>query len=156
MLVRGRSHRVGRDGSIDSTPPTSCEHCSGCVGGGHRAGRCRPHGGGGHQPNADPILIEAAKGRPNQVDVPAPPFTLTDTSGHSVSLSSLRGRTVVLTFLDPVCTSDCPIIAQSLRLADENLGADARNVELVAVVNNPLYRSTALTAAFDRQEGSTM
>jgi cytochrome oxidase Cu insertion factor (SCO1/SenC/PrrC family) len=104
-------------------------------------------------PNADPILIEAANGPPTLVDVPAPPFTLTDTSGHAVSLASLRGRTVVLTFLDPVCTSDCPIIAQSLRLADENLGAEARKVELVAVANNPLYRSTALIAAFDRQEG---
>ncbi len=103
-------------------------------------------------PTADPILIEAANGPPSFADSPAPPFTLTDTSGHSVSLASLKGRTVVLTFLDPVCTSDCPVIAQSLRLADENLGAEARNVELVAVVNNPLYRSTALTAAFDRQE----
>jgi cytochrome oxidase Cu insertion factor (SCO1/SenC/PrrC family) len=103
-------------------------------------------------PNADPILIEAANGPPNLVDVPAPPFTLTNTSGHSVSLASLKGRTVVLTFLDPVCTSDCPLIAQSLRLADQKLGAEAHNVELVAVVNNPLYRSTALTTAFDRQE----
>jgi cytochrome oxidase Cu insertion factor (SCO1/SenC/PrrC family) len=103
-------------------------------------------------PNADPILIEAANGPPNLVDVPAPPFSLTDTSGHTVSLASLKGRTVVLTFLDPVCTSDCPLIAQSLRLADENLGAEAHNVELVAVVNNPMYRSTAVTAAFDRQE----
>jgi cytochrome oxidase Cu insertion factor (SCO1/SenC/PrrC family) len=104
-------------------------------------------------PNADPILIEAANGPPNLVDVPAPSFTLTDTSGHSVSLASLSGRTVVLAFLDPVCTSDCPLIAQSLRLADEKLGAEAHDIELVAVVNNPLYRSTALTAAFDRQEG---
>ncbi len=102
---------------------------------------------------ADPILIEAANGMPTLVDAPAPGLTLTDTSGHQVSLASLRGRTVVLTFLDPVCTSDCPIIAQALRLADENLGAEAHDVELVAVVNNPLYRSTALTAAFDRQEG---
>ncbi|HEX3565369.1 MAG TPA: SCO family protein [Acidimicrobiales bacterium] len=104
-------------------------------------------------PDADPILIQAANGPPTLVDAPAPPFTLTDTRGHSVSLTSLTGRTVVLTFLDPVCTSDCPEIAQSLRLADENLGAEAQNVELVAVANNPLYLSTALTAAFDRQEG---
>jgi cytochrome oxidase Cu insertion factor (SCO1/SenC/PrrC family) len=104
-------------------------------------------------PTADPILIEAADGPPTLVDVPAPPFTLTDPEGHTVSLASLKGRTVVLTFLDPVCTSDCPQIAQSLRVADENLGAGARDVELVAVANNPLYRSTALIAAFDRQEG---
>jgi cytochrome oxidase Cu insertion factor (SCO1/SenC/PrrC family) len=104
-------------------------------------------------PTADPILIEAANGEPDLVDSPSAPFALTDTSGRTVSLASLRGKTVVLTFLDPVCTSDCPLIAQDLRLADEQLGAQARGIELVAVVNNPLYDTTALTAAFDRQEG---
>ncbi len=104
-------------------------------------------------PTADPLLIEAANGEPDVVDIPSAPFALTDTSGQTVSLASLKGKTVVLTFLDPVCTSDCPVIAQDLRLADEQLGAQARNVEMVAVVNNPLYDTTALTAAFDRQEG---
>jgi cytochrome oxidase Cu insertion factor (SCO1/SenC/PrrC family) len=70
-----------------------------------------------------------------------------------VSLHDLIGRTVVLTFLDPTCTSDCPLIAQELRVADEQLGADAAKVALVSVVNNPLYTSPAATAAFDRQEG---
>ncbi len=104
-------------------------------------------------PHADTLLIEAANGTPDLVDVPSVPFTLTDTSGHSVSLASLRGKTVALTFLDPVCTTDCPLIAQDLRLADQQLGAQARQLELVAVVNNPLYNSPVYTAAFDRQEG---
>ena len=104
-------------------------------------------------PNADPILTEAANGSPNLVDVPAAPFTLTDQHGRTVSLSSLAGRTVVLTFLDPVCTSDCPLIAQELRLADQMLGSTAGPVEMVAVVANPLYTSTVATAAFDKQEG---
>ncbi len=68
-------------------------------------------------PHADPILIEAANGSPDMVNVPAFPFTLTDTDGRTVSLASLAGHTVVLTFLDPVCTSDCPLIAQDLKLA---------------------------------------
>jgi cytochrome oxidase Cu insertion factor (SCO1/SenC/PrrC family) len=104
-------------------------------------------------PNADPILTEAANGSPNIVDVPASPFTLTDQHGRQVSLASLAGRTVVLTFLDPVCTSDCPLIAQELRLTDRMLGSTAARVELVAVVNNPLDNTTAFTSAFDRQEG---
>jgi len=104
-------------------------------------------------PNADPILTEAANGSPNIVDVPASPFTLTDQFGRQVSLASLAGRTVVLTFLDPVCTSDCPLIAQELRLTDQMLGSTAGRVELVAVVNNPLDRTAAFTSAFDRQEG---
>ena len=104
-------------------------------------------------PNADPIVNAAANGSPNLVDSPAPGFTLTNESGASVSLHDLVGRTVVLTFLDPTCTSDCPLIAQELRVADEQLGADAAKVALVSIVNNPLYTSPAATAAFDRQEG---
>jgi cytochrome oxidase Cu insertion factor (SCO1/SenC/PrrC family) len=104
-------------------------------------------------PNADSILTEAANGTPSLVDVPASPFTLTDQHGHQVSLASLAGHTVVLTFLDPVCVSDCPLIAQELRLTDQMLGSTAGRVDLVAVVNNPLYNTVAFTNAFDRQEG---
>ncbi len=106
-------------------------------------------------PNADPILSEALDGTPNTIDTPAPPFSLTDQNGRPVSLASLRGHVVALTFLDPVCTSDCPLIAQEFRQTDENLDAQGRNVDFVAVVANPIDRSLAYTNAFDRQEGLT-
>ena len=104
-------------------------------------------------PNADPIISEALDGTPNVVNMPAPPFALTDQRGAPVSLSSLRGRTIALTFLDPVCTSDCPLIAQEFKQADEQLGGDSAKVEFVAIVANPIYRSVSFTTAFDRQEG---
>ena len=104
---------------------------------------------------ADPILALAISGDSTSLDVPAPDFSLTDQDGRAVSLASLRGKVVLMTFLDPVCTSDCPIIAQEFKQAGRMLGAQARNVELVAVVANPTYRSTAFTRAFDRQEGLT-
>lgn len=104
-------------------------------------------------PNADPILTEALDGTPNVLNEAAPAFTLTDQSGQPVSLHSLVGHTVILTFLDPVCTSDCPLIAQELRVTDQLLGSSAANVDLVAVVDNPLFHSTAATQAFDTQEG---
>jgi cytochrome oxidase Cu insertion factor (SCO1/SenC/PrrC family) len=104
-------------------------------------------------PNADPIIAQAIDGSPDAVDIPAPAFRLVDQSGVTVSLQSLRGKAVGLTFLDPVCVSDCPLIAQEFRLADRLLGASARRVELVAVVANPLYRSQAYLVAFDHQEG---
>ncbi len=102
---------------------------------------------------ADPIVSESTDGTPNLVDIPAPGFDLVDQSGRPVSLSSLRGHVLALTFLDPVCTSDCPVIAQEFREADESLGADAGKVDLVAIVTNELYRSVAAVDAFDRQEG---
>jgi cytochrome oxidase Cu insertion factor (SCO1/SenC/PrrC family) len=103
-------------------------------------------------PNADPIIAEAIDGTSAPLDYPAPGFTLTDQNGHQVSLASLHGKTVLLTFLDPVCTSDCPLIAQEFRAADRLLGASAGRAELVAIVANPIYYSVAYTRAFDSQE----
>jgi cytochrome oxidase Cu insertion factor (SCO1/SenC/PrrC family) len=103
--------------------------------------------------NADPIIAQALAGASGPINEPAPGFTLTSQDGHQVSLSSLRGKVVLLAFLDPVCTTDCPIIAQELRAADAMLGAKAGSTELVAIVANPTYTSTAFTAAFTRQEG---
>ncbi|HTR92599.1 MAG TPA: SCO family protein [Trebonia sp.] len=102
--------------------------------------------------NADPIVAQAIAGTNGQLDTPAPDFTLTSQDGRQVSLSSLRGKVVVLTFLDPVCTTDCPLIAQEMRSADAMLGGSAANTELVAVVANPTYISTAYTKAFTAHE----
>ncbi|MGH9028400.1 MAG: SCO family protein [Acidimicrobiales bacterium] len=103
-------------------------------------------------PHADPILSQAIDGTPNSTDAPAPSFDLFDQFGHAVSLRSLRGKAVAITFLDPLCTSDCPIIAQEFRDADGLLGKDSRSVELVAVDANPTYVSTEYLDAFDREE----
>ncbi len=107
-------------------------------------------------PNADPIIAQAIDGNSAPLNYQAAAFTLTDQDGKQVSLDSLRGKVILLTFLDPVCTSDCPLIAQEFREADQVLGAKARDVELVAIVANPLYHSVADTRAFDSQEHLTM
>jgi cytochrome oxidase Cu insertion factor (SCO1/SenC/PrrC family) len=104
---------------------------------------------------ADPILAEAIAGSTAPLNFPAKAFQLTDQHGRTVSLASLHGKVVLLTFLDPVCTSDCPLIAQEFRAAGQLLGASARHVELVAVVANPIYHQVAYTQAFDRQEHLT-
>ena len=106
-------------------------------------------------PTADPILAEAIAGSAAPLNFAAKPIQLTDQHGRTVSLASLRGKVVLLTFLDPVCTSDCPLIAQEFRAAGQLLGATARHVELVAVVANPVYHQVAFTRAFDRQERLT-
>jgi cytochrome oxidase Cu insertion factor (SCO1/SenC/PrrC family) len=102
---------------------------------------------------ADPILALAIAGDSAPMDTPAPGFQLTDQSGQPVSLASLRGKVVLMTFLDPVCTTDCPIIGAEFKQAGVLLGAADKNVELVAVVANPTYRSVSFTQAFDREEG---
>jgi cytochrome oxidase Cu insertion factor (SCO1/SenC/PrrC family) len=106
--------------------------------------------------HTDAILSEGLNGEPDLINSPAAPIDLVDQNGTAVTLSSFRGRTVALTFLDPVCTTDCPVIAQEFRQADQRLGASAaRSTAFVAIVANPIYRSVAIVQAFDRQENLT-
>ena len=44
----------------------------------------------------------------------APAFSLVDGQGDPISLASLRGRPVIVTFIDPLCRNYCPIEAQRL------------------------------------------
>jgi cytochrome oxidase Cu insertion factor (SCO1/SenC/PrrC family) len=106
-------------------------------------------------PVADTILAEAIDGSNAPLNFAASPFSLTDQNGKTVTLASLRGKAVLLTFLDPVCTSDCPLIAQEFKQAGHLLSGDASQVELVAIVANPVDYQLGYTRAFDRQEGMT-
>jgi protein SCO1/2 len=49
-------------------------------------------------------------------------FTLTDQDGRGVSLRSYRGKVTILTFLYSTCTDVCPLIAQQIRGALDDLG----------------------------------
>jgi cytochrome oxidase Cu insertion factor (SCO1/SenC/PrrC family) len=102
---------------------------------------------------ADATLTNSVNSPPSVANGAAPNFSLVDQNGQPVSLTSLRGYTVALTFLDPVCTTDCPIIAQEFRIADQLLGARASKVRFVAIDANPEYTSVAVVKAFDHQEG---
>lgn len=44
----------------------------------------------------------------------APAFSLADQNGAPVSLAALRGRPVIVTFIDPLCRDFCPTEAQHL------------------------------------------
>jgi cytochrome oxidase Cu insertion factor (SCO1/SenC/PrrC family) len=58
--------------------------------------------------SAGPAAIWAAGARA------APAFSLFDEGGDPISLASLRGRPVIVTFIDPLCRDYCPIEAQRL------------------------------------------
>lgn len=103
-------------------------------------------------PNADPILAQAINGTPQVVNAPAPNFTLIDQYGDPVTPADLTDKTVAVTFLDDVCTSTCPLIAQYFRQADRLLGPAAAKVELVAINANPMFVAPEFLQAFDRQE----
>ena len=83
----------------------------------------------------------------------APSFSLTSYNGQKVSLADLKGRPVILTFLDPVCYDTCPLMAQEMKQADLQLGVKGKNVAMVAVAANPIFHSVADVANFTKSEG---
>lgn len=84
---------------------------------------------------------------------PVPAFELEDQDGRSVSTAALRGKLVLITFLDAVCDSDCPLIANQLATADRSLGGLADRVEIVAIDTNPVFDQRADVAAFTESHG---
>jgi len=104
-------------------------------------------------PVADTILAESIDGSSAPVNFPAAAFSLTDQDGRVVTLASLHGKVVLLTFLDDTCSVDCPLIAQEFRQAGQLLSAHTAQVELVAINYNPLNTGVSYIQAFDRQEG---
>ena len=65
----------------------------------------------------------------------APDFRLLDQFGRAVSLSSLRGRPVIVTFIDPLCRNYCPLEAKQLNELVRGLPA-AKRPAIVAVSVN--------------------
>ncbi|HVU76031.1 MAG TPA: SCO family protein [Gaiellaceae bacterium] len=67
---------------------------------------------------------------------PAPDFRLRDAGGTPFSLRGLRGRLLLVTFIDPVCRDLCPLEAQTLMTAVRGL-PPAHRPRIVAVSVNP-------------------
>jgi protein SCO1/2 len=61
-------------------------------------------------------------------------FRLRDQDGASVTMRSYRGRTVVVTFLYSTCRDTCPLTAQEIRGALDQLGHD---VPVLAISVDP-------------------
>ncbi len=86
---------------------------------------------------------------------PAPGFTLTDQNGHTLSLASLRGKVVVLEFMDPHCTDICPIVSQEYVDAYHDLGPLAGRVVFAAVNVNQYHAAVSDMMAYSREQRLT-
>jgi protein SCO1 len=69
-----------------------------------------------------------------QIDIPARNFSLVDQNGHRASLAEYRGQVVILTFMYSTCQNTCPVEAQQIRGALDDLG---ENVPTLAVSVDP-------------------
>ncbi len=80
--------------------------------------------------------------------IAAPDFHLKDQFGKEISLSQLKGKAVVLTFLYTHCRDVCPLTADKLHVAMQNLGNDAQQVTVLAVSMDPKGDTAAAAQNF--------
>lgn len=84
------------------------------------------------RPGASPGRSAVLEG--GQIDIPAQNFTLRDQDGRAASLAAYRGQVVILTFMYSTCQDTCPVEADQIREALDDLG---RAVPTLAVSVDP-------------------
>lgn len=84
-------------------------------------------------------------------------FSLTDAAtGKTVTLASLTGRVVVLTFADADCKDICPVLAAELHAAAADLGTTEVPVMFVTVNSDPLATARSKAAILRQSLLSSM
>jgi protein SCO1/2 len=83
----------------------------------------------------------------------APPISLHDSAGRPVTLAGQRGRYVLVTFLYVHCPDVCPLIAQNLNAALQQLGPNRSKVRVLAVSVDPKGDTAAAVRAYIQARG---
>lgn len=93
-------------------------------------------------PSAPPVSgsLSSFIGLKRLAGAPAPAIALQDQYGAPWTLSSARGKVVVLTFFNSPCNDICPILATEVTEAKNLLGPQ-QNVDFVVVNSDPLDTS---------------
>lgn len=101
-----------------------------------------------HHRSSNVPLVSASpyRGSVPPPGIRAPDFTLRDYRGGRVTMSSFRGRVVVLSFVDSKCTTKCPIVTSVMARAIERLGPAQRAsvVPLLMSVNPRIDTPTSI------------
>jgi protein SCO1/2 len=128
---------------------------SGCGGGG---GSATAQGGTGEQgvPKGQVASNEGKySGGEATPPQPAPALKLNDSLGKPVDLSEFKGKAVLLTFIYTHCPDICPLIVSHLKTAQAELGAKAKDMQIVAVSTDPRGDTPKTAAAFLEEHGMT-
>lgn len=84
---------------------------------------------------------------------PLPEFSLRNYDGRLVRADELRGKVVLITFLDSQCTDACPILAFHIARGIERLAPDERgDVAAVAISTDPAEDTPANVRRFLRKQ----
>jgi protein SCO1 len=103
-----------------------------------------PAGEEGAQPLAAQVTWPAGARR-------APSFSLVDQHGDALSLNTLHGHPVLLTFLDSVCKRECPLEGRALRDVQRTLNWTGAVTAVVSV--DPWSDTGASAIAFAHKAG---
>ncbi len=88
--------------------------------------------------SAETTLYQAQNGAASSASTRAPDFSLTDQFDQPYALGQHPGYVTLLTFLDPRCWTDCPLLAQQLRQLRGDLAPNTK-LDIVAVAADPLH-----------------
>jgi protein SCO1/2 len=83
----------------------------------------------------------------------APELKLKNSLGEPVDLSEFKGKAVLVTFIYTHCPDICPLIVSHLKTAQAELGAGARDLQIVAVSTDPRGDTPKTVAAFLKEHG---
>jgi protein SCO1/2 len=101
-------------------------------------------------------VTHAPKGRFDGALLPpgvrAPDFALRDENGRRVTMREYRGKVVVVTFLYSHCKDTCPVQAQQIKGALDDIGHD---VPALAVSVDPTGDGPKSVKRFNREQGVT-
>jgi len=108
----------------------------------------------GRGSSSPPVAANATSAGPYRGSEPPgrismPEFTLRDNFETKLDSRNLRGKVVILTFLDSHCTAACPIIASQIAQTLRRLTpAQRRQVEAVAISSDPVTDTPAAVRSF--------
>ncbi|HVC44470.1 MAG TPA: SCO family protein [Candidatus Binataceae bacterium] len=83
-----------------------------------------------------------------------PPVNLIDQNGHPVSLASLKGKIVLVSFIHASCRGVCEMLTAKMRQVAHNLGSNAAaRVTMVSITTDPAEDQPPELLAYAKKEG---
>ena len=104
--------------------------------------------GGGSSGTSESTAAPKFDGLTAKPPKPAARLPLKDYLGHPLKTSQLQGKAVLVTFIYTHCPDVCPLIVSHLHAAQNELGPEAKKLQIIAVSVDPRGDTPKTVAAF--------
>jgi protein SCO1 len=112
-------------------------------------------GCGSSSEGATPEAKPSFAGTETRPATPAPALRLSNSLGEPIDVSQFRGKAVLVTFIYTHCPDVCPLIVSHLKTAQAELGAKAKDLQILAVSTDPRGDTPKTVARFLADHGMT-